>query len=144
MSTDRSTRILVVDNEPGIRDVLAYFLIGEGYAVSVASDGHVALEMAMEQSPHLVLTDVMMPRLSGPELYALLRHQGYRGPVILMTADRGQSAALAAHPAPVLRKPFDLNHLLATINDALTAGASTHLEAALDRGIDALKPDSKT
>jgi CheY-like chemotaxis protein len=122
MSPTPPARILVVDDDPEICDLLACFLIGEGYAVSVAPDGHIALELAVEQPPDLVLTDVGLPRISGPTLYALLRSRGFHGPVVLMTGDRRHAAALATHPAPVVRKPVDLLALLVTIHRALASG----------------------
>ena len=68
-------RILIVDDEPLIREVLAEVLADEGYAVHSAADGQEALEAIAADLPDLVITDVMMPRLSGWDLLDRVRQQ---------------------------------------------------------------------
>ena len=79
-------RILIVDDEPSVRDVMATVLIDAGYSVQTAADGHIALEIIDDAPPDLIITDVMMPNLDG---WALLDHARERNPtlpVILMSA----------------------------------------------------------
>ena len=110
-------RILIVDDEPLIREVLAEVLADEGYAVHSAADGQEALEAIAADLPDLVITDVMMPRLSGWDLLDRVRQQHPLLPMILISAV-GQRAArperLTDHTA-FLAKPFALDELLALI-----------------------------
>src|SRR5918997_2161722 len=79
-------RILIVDDEPSVRDVMATVLVDAGYSVLTAADGHIALVIIDDASPNLIITDVMMPHLDG---WALLDHARERDPalpVILMSA----------------------------------------------------------
>ena len=61
-------RILVVDDEPNIREVVELYLRRDGFAVDVAADGEEALAIVEKQPPHLVILDLMMPRLGGLEV----------------------------------------------------------------------------
>jgi CheY-like chemotaxis protein len=112
--------ILVVDDEPAIRELLVEILREEGHAVLTAGDGLQASEVLGRVVPDLVVTDVMMPRLDGPGLTRWMRERdALRGvPVVLLSAvarpdgdGRGDVAFLA--------KPFDLGALLAAIRSAL-------------------------
>jgi chemotaxis response regulator CheB len=64
-------RILIVDDEPSVRDVMATVLMDAGFSVLTAADGHIALEIIDDASPDLIITDVVMPNLDG---WALLDH----------------------------------------------------------------------
>jgi CheY-like chemotaxis protein len=112
--------ILLVDDEYAIVEVLAHLLEEEGYAVLTASNGREALGRAVEKTPDLVITDQMMPVMSGTELLrALQKHRALRGvPVILITS--------AAKPrlrelrwADFLAKPFEFDELLRVVRRAL-------------------------
>ena len=95
-------RILIVDDEPSVRDVMATVLIDAGYSVQTAADGHIALEIIDDAPPDLIITDVMMPNLDG---WALLDHAPERNPtlpVILMSAGdwiRGEHDAIRITPS---------------------------------------------
>jgi DNA-binding response OmpR family regulator len=65
MGTVSATRVLVVDDEPMVREVLARYLAKEGYAVDVAEDGEQALAAYAQALPDLVLRDLMLPRIDG-------------------------------------------------------------------------------
>ena len=81
-------RILIVDDEPSLRDVMATVLLDAGYSVQMADD-HITLEIIDLNPPDLIITDVMMPHLDG---WALLDHAHERNPslpVILMSAATG-------------------------------------------------------
>ena len=113
--------ILVVDDEPLIRDVVVDLLRDEGYDVVTADDGHAALEMVQQEAPRLVLMDVMMPRMDGRAAFRAMREQaqGDGLPVILMSA-MAEPADLDPEITAFLRKPLDLDHLLTLIAGLLT------------------------
>lgn len=111
--------VLVVDDERYIIDLLTDLLQDEGYQVLRASDGQAALDVMSHQLPDLVVADVMMPRIDGIRLLAMIREQNRDLPVILM------SAAVTPQSADVtfLRKPFDIDVLLDLIERKLASAS---------------------
>lgn len=106
----KSSTIVLADDDRNIVDLLADLLEDEGYHVLRASDGQQAWNLCQQHDPSLVITDVMMPRLSGLELVSRLRHgQTARPPVIIMSAVR---QTLPAPDVTFLPKPFDLDEML--------------------------------
>jgi CheY-like chemotaxis protein len=108
--------VLVVDDEPGIRAVLAELLTDEGYRVVVAQDGVEALRRIGDVSPDLVLLDLNMPKLTGWEVVERLRALAITLPIVIMTA--GQSATIEAArlgAAAALPKPFAIDDVLTTV-----------------------------
>jgi len=81
-------RILVVDDEPHIVDVVSAYLVREGHVVSTASDGEAALVRARADPPDLIVLDVMLPLRSGFDVLRDLRAAGSSAAVILLTARR--------------------------------------------------------
>jgi len=121
--------VLIAEDEEPIAEVVATVVEDAGYATVVATHGQQALELAREQHPALLITDLMMPYLSGAELIAALRTEAEaRGevaiPIILMTA-ASLSLARAAGADAVLRKPFDLTQLEALLERFLGGVASS-------------------
>jgi CheY-like chemotaxis protein len=117
------SRILVVDDEPSVLNVLATLLADEGHAVQKAPDGRVALEMMADEPPELLITDVMMPGLNGWMLLASVRERTPALPVIVISAvDRPEARErkffMTDHTV-FLRKPFDIDALL-TLVERLT------------------------
>jgi len=84
MASSRA-RLLVVDDEPAIREVASALLASEGYDVSTAEDGMEALERLVEPLPDLVISDLKMPHMSGFELLTLVRERFPHVPVIAMS-----------------------------------------------------------
>jgi CheY-like chemotaxis protein len=109
-----SGSILIVDDEPEIRDALGLALELEGYRVISAANGRDALSVLREQVPALVLLDLMMPVMDGAELLRVLRDDPrLRGvPVYLITAFSQISPEAAARAQGYLGKPVDLDRLL--------------------------------
>jgi CheY-like chemotaxis protein len=108
-------RILVVDDEPMVRQSVGQFLEDEGYVVDQASDGADALAIIAERRPDAVLLDIMMPGMNGRQLLRALRADPRYVdlPVVVMTAVRGltvQPGTLGTND--VVEKPFDINELL--------------------------------
>ncbi len=111
--------ILIAEDEPAIADVVAAVVEDAGHTAVVATHGQQALDRAREQWPTLLITDLMMPHLTGTELIRALRvyaqeHASAPLPVILMTA-AGRKQARAAGADAILLKPFDLARLEALL-----------------------------
>ncbi len=105
--------ILVVDDEDNLRDVLVEVLKRDGHEVDSAADGAEGLRRAEERRYDLVVTDLRMPGLEGPELYRALRRRYPDDPprVIFMSANTGideYASFLAETGEPALEKPFNL------------------------------------
>ncbi len=104
--------ILVVDDEPNARDLMARFLTGDGHAVDTAADGTDAESRLRETSYDCVVADVHMPGMSGPELYRLAQQTvpELAGRFIFVTGDTMSpetSAFLSSTGTPHLMKPID-------------------------------------
>jgi two-component system, OmpR family, response regulator MprA len=118
--------ILVVDDEPAVRDSLQRALKLEGYDVDVAADGREALERVDLQRPDAVVLDVMMPRLDGLEVCRMLRSRGDRTPVLMLTARdtvHDRVAGLDAGADDYVVKPFALDELLARLRALMRRAA---------------------
>ncbi len=114
-------KILVVDDDQNICEVLRLYLVKEGYAVIVANDGAQALDLYEKEKPDMVLLDVMMPRMDGWETCRRIRQQG-NTPVIMLTAkgdtfDKVLGLELGADDYVV--KPFDAKEVVARIKAVL-------------------------
>ncbi|MBV8528880.1 MAG: response regulator transcription factor, partial [Candidatus Dormibacteraeota bacterium] len=116
-----AARILVVDDEQSITDFIALGLRHEGYEVRTAPDGRAAMRAVDEFRPHLVVLDLMMPRVDGWQLCREISGERSRGIIILSardeTADRVQGLELGADD--YLVKPFEFTELLARIRAVL-------------------------
>src|SRR5436305_1532703 len=114
-------RVLVVDDEPMVTEVVQRYLQREGFTVSTASDGQEALRLAQEYPPDLVVLDLMLPKLDGLEVCRSLRRTS-QVPIIMLTAkgeeiDRILGLELGADDYVV--KPFSPGELLARIKAVL-------------------------
>jgi len=130
-------RILVVDDEPAVRDSLRRALRLEGYEVELAGDGHEALERLEHDGVDAVVLDVSMPRLDGLEACRRLRNAGMSVPVLMLTARdevADRVAGLDAGADDYVVKPFALEELLARLRALLRraapAGAGDELRFA--------------
>jgi CheY-like chemotaxis protein len=112
--------VLIADDELPIADVLAATVADAGYQAIIATHGREALDLARKYCPALVISDLMMPYVSGKELIAALHadaaEQGRQAiPVILLTA-ASMAQAYAAGANAVLRKPFNLSDIDALLH----------------------------
>ena len=89
-------RVLVVDDEPGLRRALTRLLQASGISVRTADDGAMATEILAEESFDVALVDLMMPRMNGLELLAHIRERHAGTQVVLMTAFGDVETAVAA------------------------------------------------
>src|SRR6266545_1911034 len=116
MPQDSAVRtVLVVDDDPGVLEVLELALSAEGYDVVLARDGREALERATSRTPSVMLVDLMMPVMDGWQFVreCRKRREWDRTPVILLSAARNvEMAAQQLGVQAVLPKPFNLDHLL--------------------------------
>jgi two-component system, NtrC family, response regulator AtoC len=113
--------ILIIDDEPGLRQTVSLLLAEEGYVTHAASDGEEGLAKALEVKPDIVLCDVRMPRLGGLEFLERFRTAGGTGMVIMMTAYGSTELALQAMKAGAydyLPKPFSPDQLILVLKKA--------------------------
>jgi CheY-like chemotaxis protein len=116
--TRRARTVLVVDDDPDIRDLLAEVLAGEGYQVAVAENGRVALERLRSGAPlpALVILDLMMPVMSGWELLERLRNDPDLRALSVMVIS-GAGTPMPEGARHLLRKPFEIRRLLDVVTD---------------------------
>ncbi|HET9520334.1 MAG TPA: response regulator transcription factor [Candidatus Limnocylindrales bacterium] len=115
-------RILVVDDEPHIREVVRAYLVRDGHAVVTAADGDAAMEIARRDAPDLIVLDVMLPLRSGFDVLRELRAGGSTAAVVMLTArdeviDR--VAGLETGADDYLTKPFEPRELVARVSAVL-------------------------
>jgi two-component system, OmpR family, alkaline phosphatase synthesis response regulator PhoP len=115
-------RILVVEDDLSILTGLSMSLRSDGYEVLQAQDGKAGLQKAIDESPDLVVLDLMMPQLNGYEVLEELRRRGSKVPVIVLSArgmERDKVMGLDLGADDYLVKPFSLGELLARIRSVL-------------------------
>jgi CheY-like chemotaxis protein len=117
-SSRRNAFVLVVDDDPDVLASLCDALGSEGYDVRGARDGIEALEAIAERRPDLIVTDLMMPTMTGFELLAALHDTPELAsiPTLIITAARSAEAQQKTKGAVVLPKPLDLDRLLRAIS----------------------------
>jgi two-component system, OmpR family, response regulator len=116
-----TARILVVDDEPNIAELLSAALRFEGYEVGVATTGTEALELVRTYRPNLVMLDVMLPDFDGNEVCRRLRQQGEQVPIVFLTArdtveDKVEGLSLGDD---YVTKPFSIEELMARVGAIL-------------------------
>ncbi|HZB78802.1 MAG TPA: response regulator transcription factor [Actinomycetota bacterium] len=122
-----ATRVLVVDDEPMVREVLARYLSREGFDVDAAEDGEQALIRHAEGAPDLVLLDLMLPRVDGYEVFRRIRERAAT-PVIMLTA-RGEETdrivGLELGADDYVTKPFSPREVVARVRAVLRRGVES-------------------
>jgi two-component system OmpR family response regulator len=111
--------ILVVDDEPAIREFLAFVLSDEGFRVQTAMDGREALAAAREHPPDVVLTDLMMPVSDGYELIDSLRADHLPVRAIIAMSAVHTAADRDTHADLFVAKPFQVDQIVASVRALL-------------------------
>jgi DNA-binding response OmpR family regulator len=140
-------KILVVDDEPAIRDLVEMLLVREGYVVSTAVDGHQALTLVDSFKPDLIILDIMLPDMSGHDVCRLVAER-YFTPIIMLTAKNDvvdKVLGLEFGADDYITKPFDGRELLVRVKVLLRRlnrlAAVDHIISYLDLEINL---DNKT
>lgn len=129
-------RVLVVDDEDSMRDLVTTALEFVGFDVQSAADGFAALARVPDFAPHLVVLDVNMPGIDGWEVCRRLREAGDMTPVIFLTARDAVDdtiAGFAVGADDYLTKPFHLQVLIARVRAVLKRAAAAGAPGAVDR-----------
>src|SRR6476646_9851933 len=141
------SRILVVDDETQIARVLKTALSAQGYEVKTAGDGESGLNLAMDWSPDLIVTDLSMPGMTGIELCRNVRERS-QVPIIVLSVrgeEKSKVEALDAGADDYVTKPFSVNELLARVRANLRRVAATQESAAavVEDGDFYINPESR-
>ena len=129
-----SKRVLIVEDEKNIVDILSFNLSKEGYETLEAYDGQAGLQLALEQDPDLILLDLMLPKMDGFDVCRSLRQAGRSTPVIMLTAREEETdkvLGLELGADDYITKPFSMRELLARVkanirrNEMAAASASS-------------------
>src|ERR1051326_9004683 len=139
--TPDRTKVLIVDDEPAIREVLEMILQEWGYEVRLASDGAEAKDLVESYDPEIVISDVVMPQLSGLDLLRCLKAGNPNRPVILVTAHASIDLAVESMKQGAqdfITKPMDYPKLRAILkaaeSDIEMRQSSRKLTSQLERG----------
>ncbi|AZA10704.1 response regulator transcription factor [Corynebacterium gerontici] len=130
---EKATRVLVVDDEPNIVELLNVSLKFQGFEVATATSGDEALEVAQEFQPDAFILDVMMPGMDGFELLPKLRSAGLDGPVLYLTAKDAlehRIHGLTIGADDYVTKPFSLEEVITRLRVILRRG--NHVEEPQD------------
>jgi two-component system, OmpR family, response regulator RegX3 len=124
-------RILIVEDEASVADGVAYTLEQEGFETAIAADGKTALDQFDAWEPDLVVLDLMLPEISGWDLFAAFRRRR-EVPVIMLTArveELDRVAGLEMGADDYVTKPFSMRELVARVRAVLRRSAASQAEA---------------
>ena len=113
-----SKRILIVEDEKNIVDILSFNLGKEGYETLEAYDGAAGLQLALEQNPDLILLDLMLPKMNGFDVCRAIRQDNRSTPIIMLTAREEETdkvLGLELGADDYITKPFSMRELLARV-----------------------------
>jgi DNA-binding response OmpR family regulator len=131
VSVRDSVHVLIVEDEPAMREMLQWALEDEGIQVVVASDGLEGVRSAMAHRPALVVLDMSLPGLDGVGVGEALRSRYGAGlPILVVTAGGGaEEKARRIGAFAYLHKPFDMHLFLAHVHDGLNSTGRTGLDS---------------
>jgi CheY-like chemotaxis protein len=127
MAEGRKPRVLVIDDDPSVREVVRYLLEDFGYDCETAADGLRGLARFQEGDWDLVVTDLSMPEMSGWEVVEAIRRRSLTMPIVLITGliDPGVMRRAGEQGLPVVPKPFRSEVLRAAVVEAFQANPSS-------------------
>ena len=111
-------RVLIVEDEKNIVDILSFNLNREGYDTLEAYDGEAGLQLALEQNPDLILLDLMLPKMNGFDVCRTIRAEGRSTPIVMLTAREEETdkvLGLELGADDYITKPFSMRELLARV-----------------------------
>ena len=118
VTTARRFRVLIVEDDSDILEILSTLLVHRGYSVTTADDGYQALRRIAAEPPDIILLDVMMPGFDGWDVMAEMRDQALRTPIVVVSAlDNARQRAMDFGAAAFLSKPFDLDDVLRLVEN---------------------------
>ncbi|MEL7655634.1 MAG: response regulator transcription factor [Bacillota bacterium] len=115
-------KVLIIEDEPNIRELISYHLISNNYKVEEAEDGFKGLELSFKEKPDLILLDIMLPGIDGFEICKALRESGSKVPIIFLTAKNNaldKVSGLESGADDYITKPFSIHELMARIKAVL-------------------------
>lgn len=118
----KGPRILIVDDEPNIRELLSTSLRFAGFGVRAVPNGAAAISAVIEEEPELIILDVMLPDMNGFSVTKRLRSSGFNAPILFLTAKDGvedKVQGLTAGGDDYVTKPFSLDEIIARIKAIL-------------------------
>lgn len=133
INTKKSLKLLIVDDEPDLRDVLALSFKLHGFQVETAENGRQALEILASNMPDIVISDIRMPEGDGLDLLQDIRSRGHDVPVIFMTgyADVTSEEARIKGAAWLVSKPFTIEEMFEVIEKIKHAETSPELARSI-------------
>lgn len=137
---DQKKRVLIVEDEKNIVDIIRFNLDREGYDVLEAYDGEAGLALARAEKPDLILLDVMMPKMMGFDVCKALRDGGDNVPVIILTAreeEEDKILGLEIGADDYITKPFSMRELLARVKANIRRTAMLAPAAPEEQGMSA-------
>ena len=131
--TTPNRRIVVIEDDPTLREALRYNLVSEGYEIETAEEGIAGLEIARDSGVELVLLDLMLPGMSGLDVCRSLRQGGSVVPILMLTArdtELDRVVGLEVGADDYITKPFSMRELLARVASTLRRIEMDHSAAA--------------
>ena len=137
---EQKKRVLIVEDEKNIVDIIRFNLDREGYDVLEAYDGETGLALARDERPDLILLDVMLPKMIGFDVCRALRGEGDNVPVIILTAreeEEDKVLGLEIGADDYITKPFSMRELIARVRANIRRTAMAVSAAPADEGMSA-------
>lgn len=130
-------KILIIEDESNIRELISYNLAANNYRVMEAEDGLQGFEMSMREKPDLILLDLMLPGKNGLDICKELREKGSKVPIIILTAkhdDIDKVMGLEFGADDYMTKPFSVHELMARIKAVLRRSEQSSEVKYITRG----------
>ena len=141
----KGPRILIVDDEPSIRELLSTSLRFAGFGVRAVGNGAQTISAVLEEEPDLIILDVMLPDMNGFSVTKRLRSAGYTAPILFLTAKddtEDKITGLTVGGDDYVTKPFSLDEIIARIKAILRRTIQENEEAVIESGPIVLDQDT--